>query len=122
MNIDEQRYSQDEIKKHTDKKLNELIDYKIIVSLDYYLNVLPNNPFYWSYLCEGTMKGEPDIIHGNDVYFIGAIIDATSKIGVYVFADEFNKYHEEQIQKYREQCKREREERLKQYNEAKLEK
>ena len=83
------------------EKLNNFLDYKIIVPIDYYLNILPHNPCYWSFLHEDTMKGEMDVINNNDVYFIGAIIDANLKIGVYVFVNEYDNYCEELKKKHK---------------------
>lgn len=75
------------------------MDYKIIVSPEYHYNVLAKNSYFWSFLHEGTLRGEPDKINDIDVYFNGVVIDENYKIGIYVFVDEWEKYHAEELKK-----------------------
>lgn len=67
------------------------IDYKIIVTKDYLDDILMHSTDFFSFLHEGTMRGEPDKINGVDVEYYGSIFVGDMNIGIYLMKKEVDK-------------------------------
>lgn len=67
------------------------IDYKIIVTKDYLDDILMHSIDFFSFIHEGTMRGEPDKINGVDVEYRGSIFVGDMNIGIYLMKKEIDK-------------------------------
>lgn len=67
------------------------IDYKIIVTKDYLDDILMHSTDFFSFIHEGTMRGEPDKINGVDVEYCGSIFVGDMNIGIYLMKKEVDK-------------------------------
>lgn len=68
------------------------IDYKIIVTKDYLDDILMHSIDFFSFIHEGTMRGEPDKINGLDVEYRGSIFVGDMNIGIYLLKKEVDLY------------------------------